>query len=29
MQEELNEYRKKERIYNLHKRCAEDTTKKL
>lgn len=26
---ELNEFRKKERIFNLHKRCAEDTTKKL
>lgn len=26
---ELTEFRKKERIYNLHKKCAEDTTKKL
>lgn len=26
---ELQEFRKKERIFNLHKRCAEDTTKKL
>ena len=26
---ELDEYRKKERIYLLHKRCAEDQTKKV
>lgn len=26
---DLAEYRKKERIFNLHKKCAEDTTKKL
>ena len=27
--QELTELRKKERIFNLHKRCAEDSTKKL
>ena len=26
---ELTDFRKKERIFNLHKKCAEDTTKKL
>ena len=28
-QSELEDYRKKERIFNLHKRCSEDQTKKL
>ena len=26
---QLTEFRKKDRIFNLHKKCAEDTTKKL
>ena len=29
VQKEITELRKKERIFTLHKRCAEDTTKKL